>query len=47
MVDKEDRLVGIVTVDDVIDVLEEEATEDFDIMAGITPSDTPYSRAAS
>ncbi len=45
VVDKEDRLVGIVTVDDVIDVLEEEATEDFDIMAGITPSDTPYSRA--
>ena len=45
VVDKEDRLVGIVTVDDVIDVLEEEATEDFDLMAGISPSDTPYSRA--
>ena len=44
VVDKEDRLVGIVTVDDVIDVLEEEATEDFDLMAGISPSDTPYSR---
>lgn len=44
VVDKENRLVGIVTVDDVIDVLEEEATEDFDIMAGITPSDKPYSR---
>ena len=40
-----ERLVGIVTVDDVIDVLEEEATEDFDLMAGISPSDTPYSRA--
>ena len=45
VVDKEDRLVGIVTVDDVIDVLQEEATEDFDLMAGISPSDTPYSRA--
>ena len=45
VVDREDRLVGIVTVDDVIDVMEEETTEDFDIMAGITPSDTPYSRA--
>ena len=45
VVDKEDRLVGIVTVDDVIDVIEEEATEDFDLMAGIAPSDTPDSRA--
>ncbi len=45
VVDREDRLVGIVTVDDVIDVMEEETTEDFDIMAGVTPSDTPYSRA--
>ena len=44
VVDKEDRLVGIVTVDDVIDVLQEEATEDFDLMAGISPSDKPYSR---
>ena len=45
VVDKENRLVGIVTVDDVIDVLQEEATEDFDKMAGITPTDKPYSRA--
>lgn len=44
VVDKEGRLVGIVTVDDVIDVLQEEATEDFDRMAGIAPSDKPYSR---
>lgn len=44
VVDKEGRLVGIVTVDDVIDVMEQEATEDFDIMAGILPSDKPYSR---
>lgn len=45
VVDKEGRLVGIVTVDDVIDVLQEEVTEDFDKMAGITPSDKPYSKA--
>ena len=45
VVDREGRLVGIVTVDDVIDVMEQEATEDFDIMAGILPSDKPYSRA--
>ncbi len=45
IVDLEGRLVGIVTVDDVIDVLQEEITEDFDKMAGITPSDKPYSRA--
>ena len=44
VVDKEGRLVGIVTVDDVIDVMEQEATEDFEVMAGILPSDTPYSR---
>ncbi len=42
VVDKENRLVGIVTVDDVVDILEEEATEDFEKMAGITPSDKPY-----
>ena len=42
VVDKENRLVGIVTVDDAIDVLEEEATEDVEKMAGITPSDKPY-----
>ena len=44
VVDKEGRLVGIVTVDDVIDVMEQEATEDFELMAGMTPSDKPYSR---
>lgn len=42
VVDKENRLVGIVTVDDAIDVLEEEATEDVEKMAAITPSDKPY-----
>lgn len=44
VVDMEGRLVGIVTVDDIIDVMEQEATEDFEIMAGMTPSDKPYSR---
>ena len=46
VVDKEGRLVGIVTVDDIIDVMEQEATEDFEIMAGMTPSDKPYSRTS-
>ncbi len=41
-VDKEGRLVGIVTVDDAIDVLEEETTEDMEIMAAISPSEKPY-----
>ena len=47
VVDKEGRLVGIVTVDDVMDVMEQEATEDIELMAGITPSDKPYSRSAA
>ena len=45
--DREGRLVGIVTVDDVIDVMEKEATEDFEIMAAMTPSDKPYSRTGA
>ncbi len=44
VVDKEGRLVGIVTVDDIIDVMEQETTEDFELMAAMTPSDKPYSR---
>ena len=45
VVDKENRLVGIVTVDDAIDVMEEEATEDIQKMAAITPTtDKPYDR---
>ena len=46
VVDREGRLVGIVTVDDVIDVMEAETTEDFEKMAAMTPSDKPYSRTA-
>ena len=42
VVDKENRLVGIVTVDDAIDVLQEETTEDIEKMAAILPSDKPY-----
>lgn len=45
VVDKENRLVGIVTVDDAIDVIEEEATEDIAKMAAIVPGDKPYMRS--
>ena len=46
VVDTEGRLVGIVTVDDIIDVMEQETTEDFELMAAMTPSDKPYSRSS-
>lgn len=42
VVDSENRLVGIITVDDVMDIIEQEATEDIEKMAAITPTDTPY-----
>ncbi|PNH21303.1 magnesium transporter [Lachnospiraceae bacterium] len=42
VVDKEERLVGIITVDDAVDVMEEEATEDFEKMAAMMPSEKPY-----
>ena len=42
VVDNENRLVGIITVDDVVDVIEEEVTEDFEKMAAMTPSDEEY-----
>jgi magnesium transporter len=42
VVDSEDRLVGIITVDDAIDVLTEESEADFAMMAAITPTETPY-----
>ncbi len=42
VVDSEGRLVGIITIDDIIDVIEEEATEDIEKMAAITPSDKSY-----
>ena len=42
VVDKEDRLVGIVTVDDAMDVMHEEMDEDFEIMAAMSPSEDTY-----
>ena len=42
VVDNENRLVGIITVDDVIDVMQEEATEDIEMMAAILPSEKSY-----
>ena len=42
VVDTENRLVGIVTVDDAMDVIEEETTEDIELMAAMLPSDKPY-----
>ena len=42
VVDNENRLVGIITIDDVVDVIEEEVTEDFEKMAAMTPSDDEY-----
>ena len=42
VVDEEQRLVGIVTVDDALDVMQEEYTEDIEKMAAITPSGKPY-----
>ncbi|MCH5279018.1 MAG: magnesium transporter [Christensenellaceae bacterium] len=44
VVDGESRLVGIITVDDAIDVIRDEATEDIEKMSAITPSDKPYPR---
>ena len=42
VVDGENRLVGIITVDDIVDILEQEATEDIEKMAAIVPTDKPY-----
>jgi magnesium transporter len=42
VVDKEQRLVGIITVDDIVQVIEEENTEDFEKMNALAPSDEPY-----
>ena len=47
VVDQEGRLVGIVTVDDAMDVMEEEATEDIEKMAAITPTDKPYLKTSA
>lgn len=42
VVDRENRLVGIITIDDIVDIIDEEATEDFEKMAMLTPSDDEY-----
>ena len=42
VVDMEDRLVGVITIDDIVDIIEEETTEDIEKMAAITPTDKPY-----
>ncbi len=42
VVDNENRLVGIITVDDIVDIMEKEATEDMEKMAAILPTDKPY-----
>ena len=44
VVDNENRLVGIITVDDIVDIMEQEATEDIEKMAAIVPTDKPYMR---
>ena len=46
VVDKEDRLVGIITIDDAIDVMQEETLEDFEKMAAITPNDDTYMKTS-
>ena len=47
VVDKEDRLVGIVTIDDAVDVMQEEATEDFEKMAAISPTEETYFKTSA
>ena len=42
VVDSEKRLVGIITVDDVVEIIQQETTEDMEIMGGVQPSETPY-----
>lgn len=46
VVDKEKRMIGIITVDDIMDVIEQEATEDFQIMAATTPTEEKYMNAS-
>ena len=46
VVDGDNRMVGIVTFDDAMDVMEDEATEDIEIMAGMTPSDKTYLKSS-
>ena len=47
VVDNEDRMVGIITIDDVVDIIDEEATEDIEKMAAIIPTEKPYFRTTT
>lgn len=47
VVDNEGRLVGIITIDDVVDILQEEVTEDIEKMAAILPTDKPYMKTGT
>lgn len=47
VVDNEGRLVGIITIDDVVDIMQEEVTEDIEKMAAILPTDKPYMRTST
>lgn len=44
VVDLENRLVGVITIDDIVDIMEEEATEDMEKMAAIVPTEKPYDK---
>ena len=46
VVDRENKLVGIITVDDIVDILKEETTEDIEKMAAISPTDKPYMKTS-
>lgn len=47
VVDNEKRLVGIITVDDAVEVIQDEATEDFELMAAVTPSEDSYMKTGA
>lgn len=47
VVDNESRLVGMVTFDDAVDVIQEENTEDFELMAAMAPSEKPYMKSSA
>ena len=47
VVDTENRLVGIVTIDDAVEIMQDEAEEDFSILSAVTPDETPYLRTSA
>ena len=46
VVDSDNRMVGIITIDDIVDIMEQEATEDIEKMAAISPTDKPYMKTS-